>query len=646
MNWIGALYSTYERNAESIGKLESLSYGKDNKESRPITPLFPVFHSSQHAHLTLVLGKNGELRKVLVNEAMDTQTIIPVTESSGARTSGLSPHPLCDKIQYVAGDFLEYASKKGSSGYKEYVELLEKWSLFDPEEQMLSAVLAYVKKGQMIRDLVDRKIVALDGEGKLMLKWKGDKKDTPELFKILGASDQEGTFVRWAVQIPGRMETKVWKDKKIWDSWARFVESEGSSLGLCYVTGKTAPLAALHPSKVRNAGDGAKLISSNDKDGYTFRGRFIEAGQVCGVSCEVSQKAHSALRWLISRQGWSDGSLVIVAWATWDVVLPDPCQDTSRLAGLSPPEDKKEGMVNYTASEMGLRLKKKIDGYQAEMSPQDHVYVISLDSASPGRLAVTYFNELSASRYWENIEHWHTECIWSQWGVGGMQFEGAPSIRSIIEAAYGSNVDEKVRRQTAARLLPCIIDRKPIPRDLEQTCVNRATSRPSFKEWYEWEKVLRIACALYRYQQNTENNKQLYTMDLDSEIKTRDYLYGRLLAVADKIEREAMKFSQENRPTNAEKLMNRFAMTPFKTWPILHKAIDPYQKILEKKSPGLNNFLKDCLSEIHKNFKSEDFRNDGKLSGEFLLGYYCQRSDFYKKKETSPDKETNETQPE
>ena len=34
-------------------------------------------------------------------------------------------------------------------------------------------------------------------------------------------------------------------------------------------------------------------------------------------------------------------------------------------------------------------------------------------------------------------------------------------------------------------------------------------------------------------------------------------------------------------------------------------------------------------------FEADDFIKDTKLSGEFLLGYHCQRQDFFKSKATT-----------
>lgn len=54
-------------------------------------------------------------------------------------------------------------------------------------------------------------------------------------------------------------------------------------------------------------------------------------------------------------------------------------------------------------------------------------------------------------------------------------------------------------------------------------------------------------------------------MSLDQRRTTRDYLYGRLLAIAENIESLALFVARENRDTSAAKLMQRFADHPYTT---------------------------------------------------------------------------------
>ena len=58
-------------------------------------------------------------------------------------------------------------------------------------------------------------------------------------------------------------------------------------------------------------------------------------------------------------------------------------------------------------------------------------------------------------------------------------------------------------------------------------------------------------------------------MTLERERRSRDYLYGRLLALAEHMEARALYVGGERRATSAEKLMQRFADRPYSTWRIL-----------------------------------------------------------------------------
>ena len=57
-----------------------------------------------------------------------------------------------------------------------------------------------------------------------------------------------------------------------------------------------------HPAKLRQGKDKAKLISTNDANGFTYRGRFVSKKEAISIGYETSQKIHNALRWLIQKQ--------------------------------------------------------------------------------------------------------------------------------------------------------------------------------------------------------------------------------------------------------------------------------------------------------------------------------------------------------
>ena len=641
MSWIQKLHETYELCA-------GLPLFSSN-------PLLPISHTTQQAHIEIVIDGSGNFRRASVVSKEDQTTLIPCTEESGGR-AGSKPknHPLCDKLQYVAGDYRELGgevtvgfAKEEEEPHRSYLKDLEAWGASPDGHLKLAAILTYVRKKHVVHDLVRERLLPLDSQGKLLKKWDGDKKDVPAIFKVIPAgSSPEDAFIRWHVEIANDPEPAIWKDKEIMDAWIRYYASQQTKHGLCMVTGNETILAEQHPAKLRNAGDKAKLISSNDTSGYTFRGRFIDAVQACGVGFVVTQQAHKALQWLLDferRQAFRNGNQVIVAWAVSGKSLPDLFNNSAQMFGLeSREEDVAPAYQGDAGQAFAVRLKRYIAGYRTRLGPTDAIVVMALDSATPGRMAITYYRELTGSEFLERIQLWHESCAWHQNFGKNLKFVGVPSPRDITEAAYGRQVEgksgEKLRKATVERLLPCIIDGRPIPRDIVESTVRSAVNRPGLEKW-EWEKNLGIACALFR----GHHKQRSYEMALELDRTSRDYLFGRLLAVAERIEDMALYLAKENRGTSAAKLMQRFADHPYSTWRTIELSLAPYKTRLRSRSPGFLVNMEKLLDGIICTFRGQDFMSEARLSGEFLLGYHCQRQALWPKSESTNAEETTET---
>jgi CRISPR-associated protein Csd1 len=602
-------------------------------------PLLPTCHTTQKAQIEIVIDQNGDFRRARIVPKDEARTIIPCTESSGGRTSGEASHPLCDKLQYVAQDYTKYGGDK-KSYFASYQAGLENWCKSESGHPKAQAVLKYIQKGRVVEDLIRSKTLVTGVDRKLIEKPEKRDKNVPDIFKVL--KDQTEAFVRWEVEIPGDSCSKVWEDKALWVSWIRYYSNTKQNKALCYVTGEELLLADQHSAKLRNDGDKAKLISSNDASGFTFRGRFEDANQACGVGFEVSQKAHSALRWLISRQGYRSGDQAIVAWATSGKQIPDPLSDPLSILGEEELAMDDSDVVS-TAQNIALKFNKKMAGYKADLGDTSGVVVMGLDSATPGRMAITFYRELTGSDFLSRIEQWHETCAWvhdyrftenkgnKKTKRTYLRFVGAPAPRDIVEATYGNRVDDKLKKATVERLLPCIIDGQKIPRNIVDSAVRRASNRAGIEGW-EWNKTLSIACALFR----KLNEKEGYSMALDESRKTRDYLYGRLLALADSLEQWALNKAGENRQTNAARLMQRFADRPYSTWKTIELSLAPYKARLG----GQSHKRQALIDKVHSMFSSpEDYTSDKKLSGEFLLGYHCQREALRQKGSNTSENE-------
>ena len=573
-----------------------------------------------------MLDSEGNLVDASVITKDDAPTIIPATEASAGRAGAkIAPHALFDTLQYVAGDYLEYGGnpnkKKNESGFEPYIRALQEW-VENSGNRKLQSVFTYLEKGRLIKDLIEKKVLVTGSNGMLAEEWT-EPTDAPPIFKVIKQANKKGqfeAFVRFSVEISGDNPSELWKDNKLRESWGSYYATLQCKSNLCMVMGKVTNVASNHPKNIRYPGDGAKLVSSNDTEGFTYLGRFTNDTEACCIGVEVTQKAHSALRWLIERQGRRDGDQAVVAWAVSGAEVPDPQADTFSFlfGGEKVPTPPKTG---YTAQEVGVALSKKMAGYAAKLKSADEVVVLGLDSATPGRMAISYYRELTGSEFLERIEAWHTGCCWQQYFGKDRVFYGAPAPRDIAEVAYGRRIDEKLRKATVERLLPCIVDGALMPRDLVESCVRRASNRNGIEYW-EWEKALGIACALFRY----HHKERSYQMALDRELKSRDYLYGRLLALAEHLEQRALYLGGEKRSTSAEKLMQRFADRPYSTWRILETGLTPYKVRLNSKRRGFLNAVQQEIDSVCDLFETDDFTSDKRLSGEFLLGYHCQRA--------------------
>lgn len=623
MSWIEKLHKTYENNTCSIGKGE--------------TPLLPICHTTQKAHITIILDREGNFAGASVVPKDDARTIIPATEESAGRT-GKKPtcFPLCDKLQYISGDFVDYGgvvtsgfSNNPKEPYNEYIKILTDWCESEFAHSKVKSVLHYVRRGYVIKDLIEKKVLIADSNGKLLNQWT-EKQSSPDIFKLLpGGKDnkgkdkpwQAGAFIRWAVEIPGDCQSNLWDDKTVWKSWQEYYSNLRTQKGFCHISGETVVLADQHPAKIRNDGDKAKLISSNDNTGFTFRGRFTNSSEACGIGFEVTQKAHSALRWLIAKQGYRDGEQAIIAWAVSGADVPNPVVDTFTML-FKGQEETANLNPEYTAEEIGIEISKLSSGYSAKLGNTDDVVIIGIDSATPGRMAISFYRELTSSEFLNRVLTWHDlekGCVWRQYFAKDKIFVGAPAPRDIAECAYGRR-DDKLRKATVERLLPCIVDGIPIPHDIVESCVHRGSNRQGIEFW-EWEKALGIACALFKHQHKERN----YKMSLERDRKTRDYLYGRLLSVAEFMEGLALKVAGEDRDTNAARLMQRFADHPYSTWRNIELALAPYKTRLRAKRPGFLSNMEKELDEIQNLFQTEEYMTDNTLSGEFLIAYHCER---------------------
>lgn len=640
MSLLERCYQTYEY----VRRTEPSLIGKQESNR---TTLLPVGHTTQKANIQVELTSDGNFMNAFLLYKEEQTTIIPCTERSSARTSGIVPHPLADKLQYIASDYPAYGGTK-ESGWEKYHKQLRAWCNSPFAHPLVCGVLHYLEKGTLIHDLIQKGILFTDENGKLPSKYSGTKDSEPAIVHSAPSGDQTESFVRFRVD-----NRDLSTDYSVWGSFLQFYESQLTDRDYCTVLGEMCPISLLSPQKIRHAGDGAKLISSNDETNFTFRGRFHDAAQALSIGYRTTQEAHSALRWLIGRQGTHFDDEYIVTWGTQDEPVPSLFDDTYDITQKSAPDDLPDfddlddcdslSILSpgiSTAETIAKQFNKAIHGYRMTLTDTSQLSVLILDSTSgtKGRLSVRYYQELTGSRLLDNLVHWHKTVSWlleyrSRPVLGPVgtkpkterfSFVGAPSPEDIAKASYGEKVDGKLKKQTIERLIPCIVERKPIPYDLVFNAVNRATASATLESW-EARKTRSIACALICGYHNQLKGAS-YSMALDESCRDRNYLFGRILACAEQVERYAQNLTMdEKRVTNAERSQIMFVQRPAKTTVLLQNKLNPYLSRIQSKNGSKRRYqlmldLIDCLGK-------EDFNNKP-LNELYLLGYSSQLMEF------------------
>ena len=544
------------------------------------------------------MDQDGAFVSARTVDKKEPKTILPVTEESAGRTSAPCAHPLCDQLGYLA----PYDEQKHSL----YLDALTDWTRSPYTHPKLESILRYVRGGTLLPDLVDAGVLQLDQDGK---------------------PADEKWMVRWIVLGQGEdRPSECWRDPSLMRAFTDYAMSKraGGPSALCMITGKLEAPASQHPKGIVASSGNAKLISSNDSSGFTYRGRFDAAEQAATVGYTASQKAHCALRWLVASQGVSFGGRTFLCWNPQGREVP-PVHGPMRR--------KTQQQRAADPTQYRRQLLETLSGWKEKLPKQAGVVIAAFDAATTGRLALTYYNELLASDFLDRLHAWDLSCCWEN-GSYGIQ---PPLLFQIVNLAFGTlrggkvETDERILGQQMQRLIACRIDGAAFPADIERNLVERASHLVIYEEENR-AKLLFTACAAIR-KYHFDHMKEEWDMALDKDCKDRSYLFGRLLSIAETVERSTYN-SEKERETNALRMQKAFALRPMATWRMLEERLEPYYKQLK---PGLRQHYRRITEEILDGLSPSTPDLNQKLDYIYLLGYYHQRA--YRTEKAGPETE-------
>ena len=581
---------TYEANIDRVGVYQD---GENE-------PLAPVAHRAGESGILITLTQRGQFLSAEKNIEV---ILFPVTENSINRTSTgaiKNPHPLCDKLSYLGTEF--------------YIDELDRWANSAYTHDTVKCVLAYMRQGTLMEDL------ARYGIGKT----------TADL----------GAIVRWYISgLPVGQEGACWKDRTLFNAFTGYYMTQITSneRNFCMVSGEEGcSISEKHPGLIFG---NTKLISTNEAGAIVFSGRFSRVKEACTVSYTASQKAHNAIRWLIANQGNSYGKkrrgikredCVFLCWNPQGEEILDPEGSFPGLdfGAIIEPSDYKE-RLNSTL--LSFKKERQLDGTETAVTA-------SFEAATTGRVAVTYYSELTVDDLLDRMKAWDEYCCWT----GSRKYHGVqtPNLLRMVDFAFGTlqgknfETASKTVRQQIQRLVICKMNRGWIPEEIKNLLMQKANHMELYGDDKDWDylrsRLLFVTCAVIRKYRH-DYKKEEWEMALDPNKKDISYQYGRLLAVLEKAERDTYD-DDEKREPNAVRMQLTYVKRPQHTaqavWGQVRTAYMP------NLAPKTRNFYHKLLGQIMEQISQFSEEEQTKSLGDtYMLGYYLQRNDLYTKKD-------------
>ena len=585
----------FQKAIETYDAMESLVGVKiEGKET-----LAPIGHMIAKASVEITIDAEGNF--VHANK-IDEKIPIPCTEKSSGRSNSPVAHPLCDNLAYVTE-----IDKEKHEIYLNEVKLWKESKFTSPK---IDAIYNYLIKNDVLKDCISSKIIELDDKGKIK-----NEKDIVT-WRVVGLGENSGT---------------VHEDLQLMKLYLNYYLSfNNSSEGICMVTGKKENLAEQHLKGVSSFSGNAKLISSNDTSNFTYRGRFVNSNEAMSMGYVPSQKAHNALKWILSNNGVSMGNGRIVCWNPQGREIPKfDLPILSELKSRVEPSDYKK------------QLQLVLNGYKAKLTESDTVVIASFEAATSGRLSIKYYNELQGSDFMKRLYYWDSTCCWydNRWGTS------SPAIFQIIKYAFGTQrengkieCDEKIISQHMQRLISCRIDKVLFPMDIMRNLVIKASNLQIYNE-SNANQLMFIVCAVikkFRY----DHYKEEWEMVLNENLSDRSYQFGRLLAVLEKIEKDTYK-DGESRETNAIRAQAFYVQRPLTASSQIITGLKTgyYPRL----SNGAKVYYEQLIGSIMEKISTSNNNEiDKPLTETYLMGYYLQKNALYAKKETNKVEEKEE----
>ncbi len=578
--------------------LQALNSYYERMVNDPGSGMPPYGTSIENISFALVLAEDGTLRDVedlreqVGKKKRPRKMLVPAAEK---KASGIKANFLWDTAGYVLGLDDKGRQERTKQCHAAFIERVQ--NSCDAVDPGLKAVMSFL-------DSQDTQTVSL-------------RDDWPD---ICGAN-----LVFRLDGVPGFIHDRP-AARKAWISCLE--KQETGYLGQCLISGdQRQTIARLHPSVkgVRGAqSSGASIVSFNNKS-------FESYGKEQSYNAPVSQKSTfaytTALNSLLardSRQKIQIGDMAMVFWAEFaspaEEFLADLFNPPTELTEGDKSEDDLQTTTKIRGLLQAIRDGRRVNDIVPDLDDSIRFYILGL-SPNAARLSIRFWeaNSLGTllARIGKHFDQLHIE----------RQFDNEPEFPPLWRllcqtATLGKS--ENISSVLAGGMVRAMFTGGRYPQNLLSAILERIRAEHNVTYF----RAALLKAFLIR---NTQNTQQEVPVSLNTDRTDLPYLLGRLFAVLEKSQEEAIPNANA---TIKDRYIASASATPAQIFHILLKNsanhIAKLRKDPEKKGRAvffekISQKIIDKIDNFPKTLRAEE-------QGMFMIGYYHQRKDFFTKK--------------
>lgn len=415
--------------------------------------------------------------------------------------------------------------------------------------------------------------------------------------------------------------------KRAWDSY-KSQQATDVAKGICLVTGKTAPVARLHPSIKGLYGaqsSGAALVAFNAP---AYESYEHKQGDNAPVSEYAVFAYTTALNTLLSndRNYLRIGDMTVVFWAEGaDEDNEDVFGDIFSSANEIVKDEDIKGFFEK------VRAGKPFEISDFTVKPDNRFYILGL-SPNAARISVRFFFINTFGDFIKNYEKYFREFEIIKPGFDNRV--NIPLWQILQETANKNSKDKAATPLLIGAVLRSILSGTKYPEALYQNTILRAKADQDNPD-KNITKISRIKAAIMKacLIRNYKYNEEVVTVALNEECKKVPYVLGRLFAVLEDLQEKA---NPGINSTIKDRYFNSACANPSMTFPLLTKLANTHLKKISSQK-GTVIYFEKLIGELMNKLEVDDNAMPTRLSlpeqGEFVLGYYHQVQKRYEKKE-------------